>query len=186
MSALKTTKWYPLMSFSHPHITQSSLIHGQTHQSVVWGITASCLLVKGRWSHLKNTLVLVDFWQASEISHSKSSLGNFQHQCMSTLLVNVYSYRWMVKSVSCVHRKQLFSNPLTYADDALNIATDKLFLWYCVCVCMCVGGGGAYMHAWVYACGCAWPWVLWSCEWVFNIFARSKQHLLQHPTDHKF
>ena len=30
------------------------LIHSQ-HQPVVWWITASCLLVKERWSHFKNT-----------------------------------------------------------------------------------------------------------------------------------
>ena len=41
------------------------------------------LLVKGRWSHLKNTQALMDLWQASEISHSKSSLGNFQHQYLA-------------------------------------------------------------------------------------------------------
>ena len=28
-------------------------IHGQTHHSVMWWITACCLLIKGRWSHLK-------------------------------------------------------------------------------------------------------------------------------------
>ena len=31
----------------------------------------------------------------------QSSLGNFQHQYVAELLVNVYSYRLMVKSVSC-------------------------------------------------------------------------------------
>ena len=32
-------------------------------------------------------------------SHGKSRLGNFQHQHLSELLVNVYSYCLMVKSV---------------------------------------------------------------------------------------
>ena len=39
-------------------------------------------------------------WQASETSHSKSNPGNFQHQYLAELLVNVYSYCLMVKSVS--------------------------------------------------------------------------------------
>ena len=74
---------------THCHITQSSKIHGQTHQLIVWWITTGCLLVKGRWSHLKATLAPVDVWQASETSHSKSNLDNFQHQYMAELLVNV-------------------------------------------------------------------------------------------------
>ena len=53
--------------------------------------SSSCLLVKGRWSHLKTGLALVDVWQASETSHSKSSLGNFQHQAWIVIfLVNRY------------------------------------------------------------------------------------------------
>ena len=32
----KIAKWHLLVSFSSPHITQSSYIHGQTHQPVVW------------------------------------------------------------------------------------------------------------------------------------------------------
>ena len=49
-------------------------------------------------------------------SDSKSSLGNFQHQYLAELLVNVYSYCLMVKSVSCccVRGSQLFSDLITY------------------------------------------------------------------------
>ena len=49
-------------------------------------------------------------------SHSKSSLGNFQHQYLAELLVNVYSYCLMVKSVSscCVRGSRLFSNLVTF------------------------------------------------------------------------
>ena len=81
----------------------------------MWWITAGCLLAKGIWSHLKVTRALVDVWQASETSHSKSSQGNFQPQYWPELLVNVYSYRLMVKSVSCccVCGRHLFSNPVT-------------------------------------------------------------------------
>ena len=52
---------------------------------------------------------------ASETSHSKSSQGNFQHQCLPELLVNIYSYCLMVKSVSCccMRGRRLFSNPVT-------------------------------------------------------------------------
>ena len=42
----------------------------------------------------------------------QSSLGNFQHQTLPELLVNVYSNHVMVKNVSCycVHASWLFSN----------------------------------------------------------------------------
>ena len=45
----------------------------------------------------------------------QNSLANFQHHYLAELLVNVYSYRLMVKSVSCccVRGKLLFSNPVT-------------------------------------------------------------------------
>ena len=47
---------------------------------------------------------------------SKSSPGNFQHQYLAELLVNMYSYCLMVKSVSCycVRGSWLFSNLVTY------------------------------------------------------------------------
>ena len=44
--------------------TKNSQIHGQTHQLVMWQFTASCLLAKGRWGHLKITQVLEDVKQA--------------------------------------------------------------------------------------------------------------------------
>ena len=63
---------------------------------VVWW-SAGCLLAKGIWGHLKAIWALVDVWQASETSHSKSSQGNFQHQYLPELLVKVYSYPLVVK-----------------------------------------------------------------------------------------
>ena len=55
-----------------------------------------------------------EVWHASETNHSKNRLGYFhdQYQYLPELLVNVYSYRLMVKSVSCccVHGRQIFSN----------------------------------------------------------------------------
>ena len=85
--------------------------------------TAGCLLVQGICSHLKVTWALVDVWQASETSHSKSSLGNFQHQYMAELLVNVSNYRLMVKSVSwCrVRGRWLISNLVTFCICSLVI-----------------------------------------------------------------
>ena len=55
-------------------------------------------------------------WTSDKTSHSKSSQGNFQHQYLPELLVNVYSYRLMVKSVSCccVRGRHLFSNLVTF------------------------------------------------------------------------
>ena len=49
-------------------------------------------------------------------SPSKGSPGNFQHQYLAELLVNVYSYCLMVKSVfcCCVRGSQLFSNLVTF------------------------------------------------------------------------
>ena len=48
--------------------------------------------------------------------HSKSNQDNFQHQYLPELLVNVYVYHLMVKSVSCccVCGSWLFSNLVTY------------------------------------------------------------------------
>ena len=84
----------------------------------MWWIITDCLAlpVEGKWSHLKTSQALMDIWQDSETSHSKSSLGNYQHQYLSELLVNMYSYCLMVKSVSyCyVHGSRLFLNPVTY------------------------------------------------------------------------
>ena len=42
---------------------------------------------------MKVTLALVDIWQASATSHSKSSPGNFQHQYWpGWIVINMYSY----------------------------------------------------------------------------------------------
>ena len=70
---------------------------------------------QGDMQPLKATGTLVDVWEASETSHSKSSPGYFQHQYLAELLVNTYSYCLMVKSVSCccVCGSRLFSNLVT-------------------------------------------------------------------------
>ena len=47
----------------------------------------------------------MDILQASQTSHSKSSLGNFYHRYLAELLVNVYNNRLMVKmclAIVCV------------------------------------------------------------------------------------
>ena len=53
------------------------------------------------WSHLETTKALIDVCQTSETSRSKSSLDNLQHQYLSELLVNAYSYHLQVKHTSC-------------------------------------------------------------------------------------
>ena len=153
MSLLKPVKWHPLVP---THITQNSYIHGQTHQPVMWWITADCLLATGICNHLKLTQALMDVWQASETNHSKSISGNFQHQYLPKLLINVYIYYLMVKSMSCccVCVRQLFSNSVTYVflkfDNLCNLL-NQAHTWFlnidpvriigmhaCMCVYVCV------------------------------------------------
>ena len=116
MCKVKTAKWNHLELFSAPHNTQSSYIHAQPYQPVVWWFIASWLLVQWRWSHWKFIRTFVDIWQDSETSHSKSSLGNFQHWYLPDVLASVYSYHVIVKTVSCcyVHGRWVISNPVTY------------------------------------------------------------------------
>ena len=94
----------------------------------MWWITPSCLLLKGRWSHLKITWALVGIWQASETNHIKNSLVNFQHQYLAELLTNVYSYCLMVKvcvAVVCMEGgfSQIWSHIYTYGRVHKNFAT---------------------------------------------------------------
>ena len=88
-------------------------------EPIVWWITTSRLLVKGRWSHL-NTWVLVDIWQTSETSHTKSSLENFSIQYLAKMLVNAYSRRLMVKSVSCCYDLTVVLKFLSVTSDDNN------------------------------------------------------------------
>ena len=91
-----------------------------------------CLLIKGRWSHLKTTWPLMAIWQTSETSHIKSSQANFQHQCPAKLLVNVYSHigGLMMKSMSyCwVHGRWIVSNPVTFGDSNLYCKSSVAWL----------------------------------------------------------
>ena len=50
------------------------------------------------------------------LTSERNNLANFQHQYLPELLVNVYSYLLMVKSVSCccVCGRRLFSVQVTY------------------------------------------------------------------------
>ena len=95
----------------------------------MWWFIAGWLLVHWRWSYLKTTPALVDVWQDSETSLSKSSLGNFQHWYLADMLASVYSYCIMVKSISscCVPGRQIISNPVTYTYN-LHICTCT-FTW---------------------------------------------------------
>ena len=70
---------------------------------------------------------LVDVWQASEASHSKSNLGNFQHQYPTKVLINVCSYCLMVKKcvdVVCIKGgfSQIQSQILLFSDPLIGVA----------------------------------------------------------------
>ena len=60
----------------------------------------------------------------------KRSVGNFQHRYLTELLVNVYSYHLMVKSVSCCcgHRIQswFFSTESCHIGRYIHIATSYI------------------------------------------------------------
>ena len=61
--------------------------------------------------------------QASGTSHSKSSLGNLQYLYVDKLLVNVYSYHLMEKSVSCccVHGRWIFLDLVTKFNSSVAV-----------------------------------------------------------------
>ena len=99
-SRLKTAKWHPLVPFSPLHITK---------QLNPWPNSSASRVVNHRQlsdcqremepfeEHPSTRRRLTSF----RTSHSKSNLGNLQHQYLAELLIDVYSYRLMVKSVSC-------------------------------------------------------------------------------------
>ena len=68
---------------------------------------------------------------SSETNHSKSSLGNF-HQYLAELLVNVYSYHLVVKSVSCccVCGRRIFTNPVTIDPNDFNAEKVPAQRWF--------------------------------------------------------
>ena len=100
MSSLKQTKWHLSVSFLPSHSTQSSEIHGQTHQLIVWWNTILLSACQGEpWSQFKATREIADIWQASETCHGKFNLGNFQNHYLPELVVNVYNNCLMEKSV---------------------------------------------------------------------------------------
>ena len=94
-----------------------------TKQLNPWPNSSASVVVNYSWQSacqgdmqlFKGDPALVDISQASETSHNKRSPGNFQHQYLPELLVNVYSYRLMEKHVSCccVRGSRIFSNPVT-------------------------------------------------------------------------
>ena len=102
-STSNTAKWHPLVPFSPPNTTQCSYIHSQTHQPVVWWITDSCLLVKGRWNYLKATWALVDSDKLQKQATPKAAWETFStNSYLLELLVNVFSYCLMRLQVSDV------------------------------------------------------------------------------------
>ena len=133
-----------IVLFSSPHITQSSWINPWPRSSASHIVNYSCLSVySGKMSHFRTNWIIVYVWQASWTNHSKISRGNFQHQYLPELLVNVYSYHLMVKCVCyyCMCGSQLFSNPVTYV--YLTSVTSRL-------ACHHKSQMHAYMHAYAH------------------------------------
>ena len=87
MLKVKTTEWHQLELFLPPHTKQLHPCPTSPASCVV--IYSSWLLERGRWSLSRITLALVNAWQDSETSHSKSSLGNFQHWYLLDMLVQL-------------------------------------------------------------------------------------------------
>ena len=102
-----STKQCQLVPFSAPHIIQSC------HNSPVSCelITASCLLVQAMWCH-------VNLPEHSCMSDNAQRQAAAIAACAPTpeLLVNVYCYHVMVKTVSCycVYWSLLLSYPVIY------------------------------------------------------------------------
>ena len=114
----------------------------------MWWITDGCLLVKesqkellGR-SHLKTTQALVDVWEASETSHSKISLGNFQHQYLAELLVNVYSSFVVHTYVLAGCRQVLLYISIQITIIWTSLSLERIFLyqlqWLSISCCFCM------------------------------------------------
>ena len=84
-----------------------------------WGVVRMPL--KQRCLQFKDHLSTHGHLISLKNKQQQSSLNDFQHQYLSELLVNAYSYHMMVKSVSCccVCRKRLFSNPVTNAGNCI-------------------------------------------------------------------
>ena len=66
------------------------------------------------------------FWQASETSHSKSSLGNFQHQYLTKFLVNVYLLLQLSCNCEKCAWKVIYRNSGTYYNYTVP---DDIFLY---------------------------------------------------------
>ena len=103
----------------------------------MWWFITDCLLVQGKWNHLNTTWLLMEIWQASEISHSKSILDNFQHQYLSELLVNLYNYHLMVKSMSCccacgswLFQIQSHTYVCNWRQHKLSVHSFNMYIWY--------------------------------------------------------
>ena len=112
MSTLKTAKWCPLVPFTSTYHTKQPNPRQNSSASPVVN-----------YSRLSACQGELEPFEGHSNTHghltslrNKSSLSNFQHQYLAELLVNVYSYCSMVKSVSCysVHGRWIFLNSVTY------------------------------------------------------------------------
>ena len=93
MSTLKTTKWHPLVPFSPlwPNLSASHVVN--------YSWLSAC---QEEMEPFKDNSSTYGHLTSLKTSHSKSNLGNFQHQYLLELLANVYSYHFMVKMCICV------------------------------------------------------------------------------------
>ena len=112
ISTLKTSSFGAIYTSTYHTKQLNPWLNSSARREVSYSHLSAC---PEGMDPLKFTRVLVDIWQASEASHSKSSLDNIQHQYLPELVVNLCSYCLMVKSVSCccMHGSQLFSNQVT-------------------------------------------------------------------------
>ena len=105
-----------IFSFTYHTIHSPKSTAQPHHQPVAWWFIDGGLLVQGRWNYLKTYQYSLTSSKPQKWSHCKSSLGNFQHRHLLTLLVNVYNYWVMVKSMFCcyLHGSWIFSNPSSH------------------------------------------------------------------------
>ena len=106
MSTLKTAKWYPFCAFF------TSTYH--TKHLNPWPSSSASYVVNYNWlSACQGEMEPFD--KPQKQATAKAAWATFSTNIWLNLLVNVYSYHLMVKSVSCcyVRGRRLFSNPVT-------------------------------------------------------------------------
>ena len=111
-------------------IVDSFYWHSQHHKHFYRGgcmvVGSHKVVVEGYMSHTKNSQIAFISAIFTSIYHTKQlNPWPIQYQYLSELLVNVYSYCLMVKSVSCccVCGKWLFSDPVTNTEKIRQLSS---------------------------------------------------------------